>query len=221
MWKITNRAKPLIMDDRDQILALSAVVQAADLVDRFANTGRLERADTERFALNINALFVFDAASAHGVLPHPQHLQLALLATYQLLAKPNAMPRSIISYVIAILKLQRRISGNAPVVASLRQALTKVAMYRDADAISTTTISKLGHIYLTHCGAQSRHPSVMVHGKAEYLQRPHIQDSIRATLLSGLRCAMLWRQAGGSMWRGLLYRKRYIRTLDAMIDSQP
>ena len=56
-------------------------------------------------------------------------------------------------------------------------------------------------------------PRVMIRGQQNHLDNPNNAERIRTLLLAAVRCAILWRQSGGSFWRLLLQRKKISEAL--------
>jgi len=49
---------------------------------------------------------------------------------------------------------------------------------------------------------------IQVSGQPQYLKNTTIANTIRATLLAGIRSAVLWQQLGGRRWHFLLKRRK-------------
>jgi len=56
---------------------------------------------------------------------------------------------------------------------------------------------------------------IQVQGDSRLLQQSTISNQVRATLLTGIRAAMLWRQLGGKRWHLIFKRKALLNALDA------
>ncbi len=69
-------------------------------------------------------------------------------------------------------------------------------------------ITSLANIYRNCVSHLS--PRIMVSGQPEHLNNELIAAKIRATLLSGIRAAVLWRQCGGTKPGLLLARAQYL-----------
>ena len=64
------------------------------------------------------------------------------------------------------------------------------------DLESDTIISALAGIYVDVVSPLG--PRIQVTGSPAILQNPQVQAKVRATLLAGIRAAVLWQQVGGS-----------------------
>ena len=60
----------------------------------------------------------------------------------------------------------------------------------------------------------------MVQGNPVYLSQPGVVGEVRATLLAGLRSAVLWRQLGGSWWDLVLSRRRLVDEARALLEAR-
>lgn len=80
-----------------------------------------------------------------------------------------------------------------------------MSLYED-DVLADQMIANLAAIYsdiISPLGTK-----IHVVGMQDYLVRPDIQHKIRASLLAGIRAAILWQQVGGSRWQFLFSRKK-------------
>ena len=76
---------------------------------------------------------------------------------------------------------------------------------------------RLGELYAARISPLG--PRVLVQGNPVYLSQATLVGEVRATLLSGLRAAVLWRQSGGSYWDFLLSRRRMVDTARELLGS--
>jgi high frequency lysogenization protein len=74
------------------------------------------------------------------------------------------------------------------------------------EVLHDNVLANLGDLYLNTISTLE--PRVLVNGDEHYLSRTDIIHKIRASLLAGIRAALLWRQCGGAKWKFLLYRKK-------------
>lgn len=201
----------------NQIVAFAGIVQSARLIHTFASQSELTEIDQQCFLANIGAIFYANAENAFEVFPDAQYNQLSLLITQQLLTKPQSLPKNITRYIHAIIRLQKKIHKNPTTIQAIRDELTHMTKLESSPVLDSATISRLAHIYMSHCSAKSGYSPIIIHGLAKFLQKDDTQDKIRATILSGIRCAMLWRQMGGSILQFFMHGKKYFHAINDLI----
>jgi high frequency lysogenization protein len=59
----------------------------------------------------------------------------------------------------------------------------------------------------------------MVSGEHGHLNNPAIAAKVRATLLAGIRSAVLWRQLGGRRWQLLFARSKIARAATELLTA--
>lgn len=60
---------------------------------------------------------------------------------------------------------------------------------------------------------------IQVSGKPQYLKNTAIANTIRATLLAGIRSAVLWQQLGGRRWHFLIKRRKLAQDIQALLKT--
>ena len=64
---------------------------------------------------------------------------------------------------------------------------------------------------------QGEMEGMMVRGEQNYLSNPDNAGKIRVLLLAGIRAAVLWHQLGGSKWKLMIFRKKYVRSANQIL----
>lgn len=190
---------------KDRVLALAGLLQAIKLVQQMANNGQ---AETRPLAACISSLFRFDADSTEAVYGGADQLQSGLR---RLIAQVEGGDRDTGQTRIAmnVLHLERRFLANADSVEAVQRAL--MAIKRQSEQLEPThptVLSRLGELYSEQISPLG--PKVLVQGNPVYLAQPQVVAEVRATLLAGLRSAVLWRQMGGSYWDFLFSRRAMV-----------
>ena len=190
--------------ERDQTIALAALVQALGLVDELAHNGRCDESSPLPL---LNSLFEFNPASTEAVYGRLTVLQPGLDRLRYLLAGNAAnQPIHITRYAMSVMILARQLAGDkdrqAIIQSRLQSMPTKVTdenlevMAKDLARLYQDTLSTCSH-------------RIQVAGAAEHLRDTHVANRIRALLLAAVRAATLWQQTGGRRWRLLVFRKRF------------
>ena len=106
---------------RDRTLALAGVFQATRLVQQLAREGR---ADPTAIAVSIHSVLEIDSATTDDIYNGPRGVALGLRLLRDKLrghADPNNMEMA--RYVISVLQLERRLSGNSAMLSASRDGL--------------------------------------------------------------------------------------------------
>ena len=198
--------------DREQTLAFAAMFQALGCVQQLAETGRCDGDEAQTV---IDAIFAIDSADAESLYP-PARLKAGLaLAVKQLDRNPGD---AVMRMGITVLRLERRLMGNAKLAASLRDRIGDIERARAAfGGQHENVLARLSEAYLQT--VSNLQPRVMVHGSPLHLQQERTVQHIRALLLAAIRAAAMWRHVGGNGWRLFWRRGKWLamaRTLAAL-----
>ena len=117
-------------------------------------------------------------------------------------------------YIGQILRLSSRLRRDSESLRKISTAIEQARLLdetqapRVLDETYQNTISKL-------------RPRIMMRGQQAHLSDAQNAERIRTFLLAAIRCAILWRQAGGSFWRLLLQRGQLADALNAIAQESP
>jgi high frequency lysogenization protein len=190
----------------DQTLALSGIYQAASLVKQIANTGKANSAHVES---SLETLFRFDAGSVEEVYGSVAGVSHGVKILHQHLTDKTSRDIEITRYVVALIILEKKLSGNSGKLEEISDRLNKIESQFDFFSLChENTFAKLGQIYKDSISTLG--PKIIVTGEQPYLSNESNASKVRALLLAGIRSAVLWRQCGGSRWQFLFGRKAYI-----------
>lgn len=194
--------------DLERTLALAGLFQAARIVDDLAHKGVTESTSFEE---SINSIFELDPQSINDVYGNEHANQLGLNTIESVLSGNSSQSYSeTIRYALAMMQLERMLSKRSQLLELIRQRLEKSreqTKYFDSK-VHNSVISKLANVYIDTLGSLSYR--IQVRGNANYLRNPLYADKVRASLLAGIRSAMLWRQLGGRRWHLFFNRKRLL-----------
>ena len=197
----------------ERSLALSAVFQAASLVDDLAKTGHISAGDLQIMA---DSLLVREASTAIAVYRDTANLQIGVTALTRMLKRKRMKNiDDILRYVMSLLYLQRKLLKNKDMIKVVANRLDHAANQLEHFASNhDNVIANLADIY-TDTISTFRF-RVQVTGDHNYLTQQRIANQIRVLLFSGIRAAMLWKQFGGSRFHLLFYRKRLLDNLPSL-----
>lgn len=196
---------------QEQLLALSAVFQAASLVDKLARTGQISDA---QLGCLLGSLLVRDPKNTLEVYGGDD---LNLREGYKALAgalerSPASLQREPLRYALTLLGLERQLAKRDDMLQVIGNRLDQVQ-------------NQVEHFGLTHdnvvaaCGAlyqetlSTFRQRIQVHGDMRFLQQPAVAAKVRALLLTGIRSARLWRQLGGHRWQLVFSRGKLLKEL--------
>jgi high frequency lysogenization protein len=198
----------------EQVLALSAVFQSAQLVHNIASSGRYDEQDMQvclQGILNTNPESVSEVyGSVMALRPGLQTLvnQLGVNAR-----RDNAF---VARYVIALLHLQRKLQNNPAMLEQIADGIDRVkAQMEHYELTHPNVLANLAGIYSDTVSQLT--PKIMVNGEQQHLSNPDNVNRIRALLLGGIRAGILWHQVGGRRWHFLFRRKRLVDTAQQLM----
>ncbi len=200
---------------RNQVMALSGLFQATQLVKQLAWEGHAERDVIEQ---SLRSIFIRDAENSEAIYPGGQGFGLRVLRG-QLGGDPQSRDVEVTRYSATLLHLERKLARRSDLLKAIgtrvettgellsEHPVTHVVVVKQLADIYQHTISTLG-------------PRVMVNGEHAHLGNEEIAAQIRALLLAGIRAAVLWRQCRGSRWRLLFGRGALMHATEKIIHSQ-
>lgn len=191
-------ADPLSRSDY-RLLALAGVTQAGALVHATANG---EPVDRHAHAATLACIATHNAQSLAEVFVQPLALTRGLHQLSEALAGHSITPE-VARYALQLISLAKRLRKSPRTLDHLGSLLTGLQ--------GQANVSAIGHIYeetIANLGKR-----VQVTGDVAHLRQDLVAAEIRALLLAGVRCAWLWHQLGGRLWRLLLYRRQLVAKL--------
>ncbi len=203
---------------RNKTIALAGVFQAAKLVNQLAYTGEASKGVAEA---SLNSLFANDAASIEAVFGGVENLTTGLQTLIEHLSNPAQDPKTleITRYTIALTHLQGQLDRNPDMGKHLIDAIEKTGRQREyfGGTMNTAVVGQLAEIYKETISKLS--PKIIVKGDETYLGNPDIAAQIRATLLAGIRSAVLWKQSGGGRFHLFFSRRKMIAEAKRLLNS--
>ena len=186
----------------DITLAMAGISQAARLVQQLAHEGQM---DGEAFHTSLNSLLQMDPPSTLAVFGgEERNLKMGLETLIGVL---NA---KLTRYTISLMVLERKLNANKTAMNTLGERLSQLErQLAHYELGSDTIISALAGIYVDVVAPLG--PRIQVTGSPAILQNPQVQAKVRATLLAGIRAAVLWQQVGGSRLQLMFSRNRLLK----------
>lgn len=189
----------------DRTIAFAGMCQAAALVQRVAKDGHC---DQDSFETSIKAILSNNPSSTLDVFGSEQGLRIGLEI---LVNGVNSTPQGseLTRYLISLMALERKLSAKREVMSQLGDRIeTLIRQTEHYDLFEDQMISNVASVYLDVISPIG--PRIQVTGTPSVLQQPISQQKVRALLLSGIRCAVLWRQVGGKRRHLIFGRKKMV-----------
>lgn len=197
----------------NQALALSAMAQAALIVDEISRTGNFSDQAMDTL---VYSLFQFNPVNTRDVYNGAEGLALGKKHLQQLLNLPsNKTYQSTMRYMSGLIALAKQLQKRNDLSEVIHSRLQHVEY--NVSQFSASNTSKFSSIAGIYSDTLSTLPyRINVTGDAKILQTPANADKIRTALLAGVRSALLWRQCGGKRWQLILSRNKLVKQLDSL-----
>jgi high frequency lysogenization protein len=198
----------------NQTLALAGIFQSAALIEQLAYSGELNQA---AYDCSFDSLFTFDAPSAIDVFGNLAGLARGLKALSRYLGGENQESgRNVAYYVLSMLKIASRLKHDQKLAATIQTGLQSIeSQAADFEMSRASISSKIDGLYQDTISTIN--PRIMVQGEQNYLTNSANAGRIRVLLLAGIRAAVLWHQLGGSKWKLMISRNKYVRSANQIL----
>ena len=187
----------------DYIMALSALIQSAFIVEKIATSSK--EIDNDLKVL-LESIYKTETFSAENIYGHKRNLSIGLNILKNILNGNNEIYlMNTQKYALSIILIQKNICKIKDLQDLIRK---KIDNYNENSMMATNfedLISYSEKIYTEYIAIIR--PRVIISGKKEFLEAN--SSLIRALLLSGIRAAFLWHYHGGSKWQ-LMFRRSEI-----------
>ena len=207
---------------RNPVLALAGILQSARLVQQLAREGRT---DNEALHASIQSILALNAPDVETVYGGARgvHLGLELLST-RLSGKTQPSDMEMARYVVALVQLEGSLRRRPAMLDAIREGIdtarAQMKFFQNdapAEDVHPLLMEKLAELYSRTISTLT--PRIMVSGEHGHLNNPAIAAKVRATLLAGIRSAVLWRQLGGRRWQLLFSRGKIARAATELLAA--
>jgi high frequency lysogenization protein len=202
---------------QQRVLALSAIFQAAALVQSLARRGE---ADAGPVQVLLDGIFVTNPQTVAEVYGETGGLRPGLEVLIRQLegGRRDSSDLEVARYLIGLTVLERKLSTSPEGLAQVAEGIERTRHTREHfGTLHPNTLAALADLYserVSPLGAR-----IMVQGDSEHLEAPAILNKIRALLLGGLRAAVLWRQTGGRRYQLLFRRGALVRCARDLLET--
>lgn len=117
------------------------------------------------------------------------------------------MNAELTRYTLSLMVLERKLNAAKGAMNTLGDRIAGLQRQLDHfDLQSETLLSAMAGIYVDVISPLG--PRIQVTGSPSVLQSPQVQAKVRASLLAGIRAAVLWQQVGGGRLQLMFSRHR-------------
>ena len=206
----------------NQVLALAGIFQSACLVQQLAREGHT---DSAALRTSIQSILALDAPDVETIYGSARGVRLGLgLLNSKLTGKTKSSDMEMARYVVAMVQLEGSLRRNPKMLDDIRQGIdtarAQMKFFENdapADGVHPLLMEKLAQLYSQTISTLT--PRIMVSGEHGHLANPAIAARVRATLLAGIRSAVLWRQLGGRRWQLLFSRGKIARAAAELLAA--
>ncbi|GKX52807.1 high frequency lysogenization protein HflD [Budvicia aquatica] len=200
----------------DITVALAGIAQSARLVQQLAHDGQC---DNQALSVSLKSILVTDAPSTLSVFGLEQDIRMGLETLPSVLTNNRQeLSAELTRYVLSIMVLERKLSANRAALNELSSRISQLdRQLAHFDVESETITSAMASIYVDVISPIG--PRIQVTGSPEALQRPLVQAKVRASLLAGIRAAVLWQQVGGSRLQFMFSRNRLLKQAQQILAN--
>lgn len=201
-----------IRTPKNQTIAMAGILQATFLCKNLATFGR---ADVDMLSASLDSILRLDTPDVESVYGKIGNLSKGLrLIPSQFGLSTADRDLDLHRYSLALIQLGNNVMSQDDTMDQLQADIVKTKAL-DFNILDETMVNSLANVYRNSISHLS--PRIMVSGQPEYLNNEQIAAKIRASLLSGLRSVVLWRQCGGTKPGLLLSRTRYVRMAEGLL----
>lgn len=202
----------------DKCIALAALFMAGEQVNQIAYTGS---SNSHNIAALVSSLFNNEVEDSEMIYGQLSNLKNGLAKSIEMLSStPQERDAlDIMRYVISLIDLEKQLSRNQPMGEKIIATLDSIKREceQSDDLLEPAALEKVGDLYQNTISQLG--PRILIKGEQKYLESPLVVAKIRATLLAGIRAAVLWRQSGGSRMNLLLSRKSLVNETQRLLSS--
>lgn len=199
----------------DITLALAGICQSARLVQQLAHEGQC---DNDALNTVLRGLLQTNPSSTLAVYGDTEQVLKMGLETLQSVLNANRQGEAaeLTRYTLSLMVLERKLSASKSAMNTLGERTSQLdRQLAHFDLESETMMSSLASIYVDVVSPLG--PRIQVTGSPAILQSPLVQAKVRATLLAGIRSAVLWQQVGGSRLQLMFSRNRLFKQAQSIL----
>ena len=182
----------------DQTIALAGVFQSAALVNQIAHRGNAPESAIEA---SIRAVFVTSPEATLDVFGDLYGIRLGLAEMAEVLKQQTSEKDvEILRYSLTLMQLASQLRKRRDMLDVVGSRIDQGRHTADHFGyLHSNVLNNLASLYLDTISTLK--PRIQVTGNPSHLRVDANAVKIRAVLLSGIRCAILWHQTRGRRWQ--------------------
>lgn len=199
-----------------QVMALAAIAQSLQQVQAVA---RGELTSAKDIAICLQSIAEQSPESAIDIYGGQlRNLHNGYQLLQQQLTGSGTKDAQVTRYAMAVLQLERVLHSRSDVTQAVGKRIERLQQQLQHFQITDDNIvASIADIYVEHISPIGQR--IQVAGLPEQLKQTHVQQKIRALLLSAIRAAVLWRQAGGRRYHFLFNRKALLQEISTVLHQ--
>lgn len=199
---------------QQQVIVLAGIAQACHLVDLLARTGT---APQDALQASLKSLFVFEPQQMEDLYQGVAGVRLGLQVLQDLLAGQNSHAHQFtLRYALGSMVLARQLNRQPDMVRIIRSRLSHASFHSEHFSVGADDVCRQVSALYQDTLSTFRF-RIQVGGTAAHLRDRLIADRVRSLLFAAVRAAAWWGAEGGTRWRLLFYRRRYLATARALL----
>ncbi|MEH0832792.1 high frequency lysogenization protein HflD [Pectobacterium cacticida] len=201
-------------------LALAGICQSAYLVQQLAHTGNCNH---DALHTSLNSVLNVNPVSTLAVYGDAeQNLKVGLETLLAILntSSNKGAGAELSRYTFSLIALERKLKAKPSALDELGRRIGQLERQLEHfELLSDTIVSALAAIYVDVISTLG--PRIQVTGSPEVLKNSQAQAKVRATLLAGIRSAVLWQQIGGGRLQLMFSRGQLVKEAKQILARCP
>ncbi|MEQ9859975.1 high frequency lysogenization protein HflD [Pectobacterium cacticida] len=201
-------------------LALAGICQSAYLVQQLAHTGNCNH---DALHTSLNSVLNVNPVSTLAVYGDAeQNLKVGLETLLAILntSSNRGAGAELSRYTFSLIALERKLKAKPSALDELGRRIGQLERQLEHfELLSDTIVSALAAIYVDVISTLG--PRIQVTGSPEVLKNSQAQAKVRATLLAGIRSAVLWQQIGGGRLQLMFSRGQLVKEAKQILARCP
>lgn len=194
----------------NQTLALAGILQSAALVDQLASKGICH---SECSGASLSSI-VNTSSNVIDIFDSKAELSVGMSTLKAVLSQKTKSIQTITFYALSLINLEKKLMKNPALLDTITAEINTFNKQTFFEITHANSIARLGELYKSTLGGLN--PRIMVKGEQLYLSNNRTANHIRALLLSGIRAASLWKSQGGKTWHLFIYKRKILKTIEAI-----